>query len=120
VEVPDHLWAHCTSGKNKKYSDNQAEDVVEEKEFMNTFQEWVKKFEDHVQKKGKVRPNRYRAYDFKQPPHLWDELKTGIRSWMLRFGKAPTDSSPWYQEKYGLNKDITLKPKKSEGKKLRE
>jgi multimeric flavodoxin WrbA len=24
VEVPDNLWAHCTSGKGKKYSDNHA------------------------------------------------------------------------------------------------
>ncbi len=34
--------------------------------------------------------------------------------------KPPKGSSPWYQDKFGLNKDVTLKPKKSEGKKLRE
>jgi hypothetical protein len=120
VEVPDHLWQHCTSGKGKKYSDNQSEDVIKEDAFMKKFDTWVKEVEGFVLEKGKVKPNKYRAYGFKQPPHLWNEIKTGIRSWKLRFGKAPKDSSPWYQEKYGLNKDITVKPKTGEGKKLRE
>jgi hypothetical protein len=120
VEVPDDLWAHCTSGKGKRYSDNQAEDVIEEKEFIKTFEGWIKKFEGYVQKKGKITPGKFRAYGHKHSPNLWQEAKTGIRSWMLRFGKAPKGSSPWYQEKYGLNKDTTFKPKKSEGEKLRE
>jgi hypothetical protein len=118
--VPDHLWQHCTSGKGKKYSDNQAEDVIKENDFMETFDTWVKNFEEFTRKKGKAKPNKYRAYGFKQPPHLWNEIKTGIRSWRLRFGLAPKGSSPWYQEKFGLNRDKTMKPKKSEGNKLRE
>jgi multimeric flavodoxin WrbA len=120
VEVPDHLWTHCTSGKGKKYSDNQAEDMIREKEFMNTFDNWTIQFENFVRTKGKVEPNKYRAYGFKPSTNLLHELTTGIRSWKLRFGKAPKGSSPWYQDKFGLNKDVTLKPKKSEGKKLRE
>ena len=120
VEVPDHLWAHCTSGKGKKYSDNQAEDMVREDEFMQTFDDWTKNFETFVAQKGKVQPGKYRAYGFKQSPDLLQELKTGIRSWKLRFGLAPKGSSPWHQKHLELNKDTTLKPGKSEGEKLRE
>jgi multimeric flavodoxin WrbA len=120
VEVPDHLWAHCTSGKGKKYSDNQAEDVIREKEFMSAFDGWVINFAAFVLQKGKVHPGKWRAYGFKQSPNVWHELKTGVRSWMLRFGRPPKDSSPWYQKHLQLNKDTTLKPHKSEGEKLRE
>ncbi len=120
VEVPDNLWQHCTSGKGKKYSDNQAEDMVREDAFMQSFDDWLKAFQNFVTQKGKVQPNKYRAYGFKQPPHLWNELKTGVRSWMLRFGRPPKGSSPWYQQKFELNKDTTLRPKKSEGEKLRD
>ena len=120
VEVPDHLWAHCTCGKKKKYSENQAEDMIREKEFMQTFQKWVKDFEMFVHGKGRVTPGKYRAYGYKSPTNLWKEAKTGIRSWMLRLGITPADSSPQKQKELGLNKDTTLKPRKSEGEKLRE
>ncbi|MFN2440858.1 MAG: NAD(P)H-dependent oxidoreductase, partial [Chitinophagaceae bacterium] len=112
VEVPNTLWKHFTGGEGKKYSNNQAEDMITENEFMQAFNEWVNQFATFVQQKGKVPPNKYRAYGFKQPPHLWNEIKTGIRSWRLRFGLAPKGSSPWYQEKFGLNRDKTMKPKK--------
>ena len=120
IEVPEQLWAHATSGKGKKYSDNQSEDVVNDDAFMQTFDKWVSDFEIFVAKKGKVVPGKWRAYDYKPPTNLWKEAKTGIRSWMLRFGITPENSSPEKQKEMGLNKDTTLHPKKSEGDKLRE
>jgi len=41
VEVPDLLWAHCISGKGKKYSENQAKHVIREQAFMAAFLQWV-------------------------------------------------------------------------------
>ena len=120
VEVPDYLWAHCTSGKGRKYSENQAEDMIAENDFMKSFQKWVNNFEDFVHDKGKVTPGKYRAYGFKRPANLWKEAKTGIRSWMLRFGITPENSSVEKQKELGLNKDTALNPSKSEGEKLRE
>jgi multimeric flavodoxin WrbA len=120
VEVPDHLWRHCTSGKGKKYSDNQSENLINEKDFIQTFDQWTTDFKTFTAQKGKVTPGRYRAYGFKQPPHLLNELKTGIRSWKLRFGIPPKNSSPQQQKSLGLNKDKTLSPKTSEGEKLRK
>ena len=120
VEVPDYLWAHATSGKGKKYSDNQAEHMINESAFMQTFSNWVSDFKNFVENKGKITPGKYRAYGYKPPTNLWKEAKTGIRSWMLRFGITPENSSPEKQKELGLNKDTTLHPSKSEGEKLRE
>jgi hypothetical protein len=120
VEVPDRLWTHCTSGKDRKYSDNQAEDMIKENEFMATFGQWVHDFIGFVHQKGKVPPNKYRAYGYEKPKNLLKELQTGIRSWKLRFGMAPKGSSPWEQKMLKLNQDTTLQPKKGEGQKLRE
>lgn len=120
VEVPDQLWAHCTSGQGKKYSDNQAEDVVRNEEFMTTFDKWVTDFEHFVREKGNVPPGKWRAYGYEPQTNLIDEAMTGIRSWKLRFGLTPTNSSVREQKEEDLNKDTTLSPKKSEGEKLRE
>lgn len=119
IEVPEQLWAHATSGKGKKYSDNQSEDVVNDDAFMQNFDKWVSDFEIFVTKKGKVLPGKWRAYDYEPPTNLQKEAKTGIRSWMLRLGITPENSSPEKQKELGLNKDTTLHPKKSEGDKLR-
>ena len=73
-----------------------------------------------ITKKGKVTPGKWRAYGYKAPTNLWKEAKTGIRSWMLRLGITPENSSPEIQQQLGLNKDITLMPSKTEGEKLRE
>lgn len=120
VEVPDHLWSHCTSGKGKKYSENQSEHMIHEEAFMESFNRWVSDFAVFVGQKGKVQPGKWRAYGFEKQTNLWKEAKTGIRSWMLRFGITPANSSPRKQKELGLNRDITLKPSKSEGEKLRE
>lgn len=119
IEVPEKLWAHATSGKGKKYSDNQAEDVINDESFMNAFNVWVNDFEIFVENKGKVTPGKWRAFGFKPPTNLWKEAKTGIRAWLLRIGIAPPNSSPKKQKEMGLNKDITLRPSKTEGEKLR-
>lgn len=120
VEVPDQLWKHCTTGKGKKYSDDQAEDMINEDEFMQTFEEWVTQFATFVQSKGKVQPNQYRAYGYQPPAHKWANVKDGIRYFEMMVGKAPKGSSPKIQQKLGLNKDVTFHTKEGEGKKLRE
>ncbi len=120
IEVPDQLWAHCTSGEGKKYSDNQSEDVIAIPEFMETFEKWVGNFETFVNEKGKVEPGKWRAYGYKPPTSLWNEAKSGVRAWMLRLGITPENSSPEIQKKMDLNRDTTLTPGKSEGEKLRE
>lgn len=120
IEVPDTLWKYTDSGVNKKYSDNQSEDVISDQNYMLAFNTWVKEFTDFVKVKGKVEPGKYRAYGFKPHTNLWDELLSGIRAFKLRFGKAPINSSPEVQMKLNLNKNNTLHPKKIEGEKLRE
>jgi hypothetical protein len=119
VEVPDDLWKHCTNGKRKKYSDNQAEDMIRESEFMSSFYSWVKAFETFVRQKGKVKPNKYRAYGYKPPTHIWANVEDGVRYFKMMVGKSPKGSSPSIQEELDLNKDATWHTKKSEGEKLR-
>jgi hypothetical protein len=80
----------------------------------------VQQFEKFVIAKGKVLPGKYRAYGFKPPAHLWNEIKTGIRAFRLRFGKAPANSSAQKQINLKLNRNTTLHPKKTEGEKLRK
>jgi hypothetical protein len=120
IEVPEHLWKYQLFGKNKKYSDAQAEDMVKDEKVMESFDKWTNDFIEFAENKGKVNPGKYRAYNYKPPFMPIQELKTGIRSWKLRFGKSPKYSSPWMQEKEGLNKDVTWHPAKGEGKKLRK
>ncbi len=120
VEVPDHLWAHATTGKGKKYSDNQSEDMIHEKAFMAAFDKWVANFEAFVRQKGKVPPNQYRAYGYTPPPQIWAHVEDGIRYFRLMVGKAPKGSSPRIQEELGLNRDATWQTKKGEGEKLRD
>ncbi len=118
IEVPDRLWRYLEFGRGKKYSDNQAEDLA--RKVYAAFDAWTHAFARFVRKKGKVEPGQWRAYGYKAPGHRladikgkWREIKTGL-------GRAPKGSSPAKQEELGLNRDSTLKPKKSEGEKLRE
>jgi len=120
IEVPDELWVYTDSGVNKKYSDNQAEDVIDDEIYMATFNTWVASTVQFVSKKGKVQPGKYRAYGFKVHTNLWDELMSGLRAFKLRFGKPPKNSSPERQLKLNLNRNTTLHPKKFEGEKLRD
>lgn len=120
IEVPDRLWRYAEIGHGKKYSDNQAEDIASEPDFYHQFDAWTETFADKVFQKGKVQPNKYRAYGYKAPGHKWANVKLKWREIRLGLGTAPEDSSPAQQEELGLNQDLTLRPKKSEGEKLRE
>ena len=70
IEIPEQLWEYALSGREKKYSDHQSKDVIDDKEYMGKFANWVKNFEMFVVTKGKVQPGKYRAYAYKQPLHF--------------------------------------------------
>ncbi len=120
IEVPDALWTYCTSGRSRPYSQNQAEDMIQEVEFMTTFDAWTDRFTQFVNAKGKVEPGRWRAYGYEAPGHRWDDVKLAWRDVRMRVGRAPEGSSPEIQAALGLNQDTVLSRKKSEGERLRE
>lgn len=120
IEAPDELWRYCTTGKDRLYSDNQAEDMVREPEFMAAFYAWIDAFAAHVAGKGKVEPGRWRAFGHEAPGHRWADAKLLWRSARMRIGKATEGSSPRVQEELGLNRDAVLQTLKSEGERLRE
>lgn len=120
VEVPDHLWAHATTGKDKPYSEDQAEHMIRDTPFMQRFNQWVAGFEQFVRQKGQVPPNKYRAYGFEAPGHFKANIQDGIRYVRMVAGIAPKGSSPRIQHELGLNDDATLYTHKGEGQKLRE
>jgi hypothetical protein len=120
IEVPDRLWRYVEFGKGKKYSDNQAEDMATETEVFQDFDAWTDAFAAFVGAKGKVEPGKYRAYGYEAPGHLTADIKAKFREIRTGIGYPPEGSSPAKQEELGLNEDLTLKPKKSEGEKLRE
>lgn len=114
VEVPDALWASAVSGAGVPYADNQAEDMVREPEVMRAFDAWTDAFVQHVRRKGKVRPGRWRAYGYAPPRHGYQDLKLKWRELRMRFGVPPEGSSPAVQQRLGLNRDATLHPGSSE------
>lgn len=114
IEVPDQLWRYELIGSDKKYSENQSEDMVQDAHSMQAFDDWVEAFVSFVAKKGKVPPGKYRAYGYVPPKHTWSEIKLGWRDARMRLGIPPKGSSPEKQQKLGLNKDATLFPGKSE------
>jgi multimeric flavodoxin WrbA len=120
IEVPDSLWRYVEFGKGKKYSDNQAEHMATETDVFRDFDEWAGAFAEFVGAKGKVEPGKYRAYGYEAPGHLTADIKAKFRELKTGMGYPPKGSSPAKQEELGLNEDLTLTPKKSEGEKLRE
>ncbi|HWE05616.1 MAG TPA: NAD(P)H-dependent oxidoreductase [Rhizomicrobium sp.] len=54
IEVPDRLWRHATFGAGRPYADDQADDMMKEKEGLAVFDEWVADFASHVQAKGAI------------------------------------------------------------------
>ena len=120
IEVPDSLWRHVEFGKDKKDSDNQAEHLIQGKDVLEKFDHWTQSFVDFVQRKGKVKPGKYRAFGYQSPRHFWAEVRLAWREFRIRLGIPRKDSSPDLQQKLGLNKDVTLFPKKGEGEKLRQ
>lgn len=120
VEVPDQLWRYEELGKDKKYSDNQAEDMVRDARMMAAFDAWTDAFSAHVGAKGKVRPGKHRAYGYEPPGHFWERPKMFLRTLGMMTGHAREGSSPREQDELGLNRDATWHPGKSEGEKLRD
>jgi len=84
------------------------------------FDHSCEEFAGFVGAKGKVEPGRYRAYGYEAPGHFNADLKAKWREIRTGLGIPPRGSSPAQQQKLDLNKDATLRPKKSEGEKLRE
>ncbi|MGI8525487.1 MAG: NAD(P)H-dependent oxidoreductase [Pseudolabrys sp.] len=120
IEVPDDLWAFARTGVGAPYSDNQAEDMVQQADFMQAFDAWTDRFAAHVANKGKVEPGRYRAYGYKPHGHRLADWKLKWRGLRMRAGLAPAASSPRAQQELGLNRDATFDPKMGEGQKLRD
>jgi hypothetical protein len=84
-----------------------------------TFDDWVAQFAEFVERKGKVEHGRYRAYGYKRPAHRWADVKLKWREIRIGLGLPPEGSSPARQQRLRVNRDATLRPKRSEGKKLR-
>ena len=119
VEVPDPLWTYCEFGKDKKYSDNQAEHLSENPRVLSQFDKWTADFIAFVQQKGKVTPSKYRAYGHTAPGHLLRDAQLAWREVRMRAGFPVPGSSPAKQQEAGLNKDATWSPQEGEGRKLR-
>jgi len=119
VEVPDALWCYAEFGKGRKYSDNQAEHLPADAGVLEDFDRWAAGFADFVGRKGKVEPGRYRAYGYERPGHRWADVKLKWREIRIGLGVPPDGSSPARQDRLGINRDATLRPKQGEGEKLR-
>jgi hypothetical protein len=120
IEVPDTLWTYVEFGQGKKYSENQAEDMVSLPDVMESFDRWVGRFAGYVEAKGKVPPGQYRAFGYEAPGHLLRDVQLGWRSVRMSAGWARAGSSPAEQDRLGLNRDRTFWPSKGEGEKARE
>ncbi|HXG57057.1 MAG TPA: NAD(P)H-dependent oxidoreductase [Vicinamibacterales bacterium] len=117
IEVPDPLWTYEEFGQGKKYSDNQAEDMVREPKVMAAFDDWTDVFSAFVARKGKVTPGEFRAFGYTAPSHRIANLKLKWREMRMGLGIPPAGSSPARQQALGLNDDATLNPKEGEGEK---
>ncbi|MBC7447691.1 MAG: NAD(P)H-dependent oxidoreductase [Hymenobacteraceae bacterium] len=121
VEVPDALWQYALFGKDRKYSDAQAEDMVRDQDVMTQFDAWADAVAAFVAQKGQVPPGRFRAYGYEPPTALLGQLKGGWRHARLMAGLPPADSSNAEQQAEGLNQDAPrLFYRQSEGERLRE
>ena len=120
IEVPDELWRYAEFGRGVKYSDNQAEHMVQRPEVLRAFDAWTDALARHVAEKGKVTPGRYRAYGYRPPSHLGADLRTKWRGLRMALGIPVRDTSPAIQQELELNRDATLRYKRGEGKKLRD
>ena len=119
VEVPDALWRYERFGAGRKYSDNQAEDMARDEEFLARFDAWTDDFSAFVRAKGKVPPGKYRAYGYEPPKHRWADAKLWWRDRRMRLGFPKQGTSPEKQRDLGLNRDDRIDPAKGEGDKLR-
>lgn len=120
IEVPDALWTFVEFGRGKKYSENQAEHMVDIPDVMREFDEWTDAFSRHVAKKGRVQPGQYRAYGHRVPFHFWSDLRTKWRGLRAALGFPIPGTSAAIQHERGLNRDASIFYKRSEGWKLRQ
>jgi hypothetical protein len=120
IEVPDRLWRHVEHGKGKPYSEDQAEHMLGSPAVLGRFDAWTDDFAAYVAAKGKVPPGEFRAFGYTPPGHRLADLRLKLREWRLAAHLAPPGSSPAAQDRVGLNRDATFRPKKTEGERLRE
>jgi hypothetical protein len=120
VEVPDQLWRYVEFGQGEKYSDNQAEDMVGRAEVIAAADTFAEDFVRHVAAKGKVTPGTYRAYGHEPPGHTVPDAKLAWRDLRMRMGMPRAGSSPAKQQAGGINRDVTMRPKRSERKRREE
>jgi hypothetical protein len=120
IEVPDALWRFVEFGRGKKYSDNQAERMVDQPDVLRAFDDWTDAFVDHVAAKGRVTPGEYRAYGYRPPSHVWADIKTKWRGLRMALGFPAPGSSPAIQQERNLNRDVGIAYKHGEGAKLRD
>lgn len=120
IEVPDELWTYAATGVGRPYSEDQAENMIAEDDFMRAFDDWVGRFSGFVTQEGKVEPGEYRAFGYEAPSARLADVKLMVRDWRMRLGMAPAGSSPAEQHRLGLSEDASLRRGKSEGENLRE
>jgi len=114
IEVPDALWSFAEFGRGRKYSEAQAEHMVEDAKFIAAFDAWGDGFTRHVTDKGKVQPGQYRAFGYRPPSHIWADLKTKVRGLRMILGVPKNGTSPAVQQQQGLNRDTGIHYKDSE------
>jgi hypothetical protein len=114
--VPDTLWRYVEFGRDRKYSDAQAEHLVNDANVMEAFDDWTDGFATHVAAKGKVPPGQYRAYGYRPPSHVLADLKTKWRGLRMALGHPVAGTSPAIQQERGLNRDARIRYKASERK----
>jgi hypothetical protein len=117
IEVPDSLWRYVEFGQGKKYSDNQAEHMIDDAPTISAFDDWTDAFAAHVEKKGRVKPGEYRAHGYRPPSHVWADLKTKWRGLRMMLGRPIPGTSPAIQQARGLNRESRLRYKAGEGSK---
>ena len=113
IEVPDELWRFIEFGRGEKYSANQAEHLGAHPGVYDAFDAWTDALTRHVAAKGKVRPGHYRAYGYRPPSHLLADLKTKWRGLRMALGIPVPGTSPAAQQAQGLNRDATLRFRRS-------
>ena len=121
IEVPDALWEYVEFGRDKPYSENQAEHMATDPARpLDAIDAFAARFAAHVAAKGKVTPGENRAYGREAPGHLVAEARLAWREIRMRVGHPRPGSSPAKQQEQGLSLDVTLSPKEGEGVKLRK
>jgi multimeric flavodoxin WrbA len=79
VEVPDALWQYVQFGKDEAYSENQAEDLSRHENALAELDVWTDRFTRFVTSKGKVEPNKYRAFGYEPPGHFLADVRLAWR-----------------------------------------